>query len=268
MSMIWGSRRLGQAILAGSLIWAGTAGAQNEPAPATVEALQQSQEQMKQELTAIRQEIKAVRSDLRKVLVQLRSVQAAKGRPQKPAPRPPDTTVYDIEIGDSPIRGPKDAPVTVVEYASFACGWCVKEAPTIKKVMETYPGKVRWVMKNYPMWDRAKPSHAAAVLAQKQKGNDGFWKMHDLILAGRTLDVPGLRKHAEAIGMDLAEFDAVIGDKAKMEALAMADTPGGAKVNVRGTPSVYVNGKRLSPRNFEGYKARIDAILKQKEAKK
>lgn len=46
----------------------------------------------------------------------------------------------------------------------------------------------------------------------------------------------------------------------------MVDTPGGAKVNVRGTPSVYVNGIRLSPRNFDTYKARVDAILKKTEA--
>ena len=91
--------------------------------------------------------------------------------------------------------------------------------------------------------------------------------MHDLIVANpRKLDIPGLRKHAETVGMDLEEFDVIMGDKAKMEARAMVDTPGGVKVKVRGTPSVYVNGKRLSPRSFEGYKARIDEILKEKEA--
>lgn len=230
---------------------------------------EQAGQDVQAELTAIKAELRAVRGDLQKVLAELQAVKAAQGKaprqPTRKQPRPKDTTVYDIDLSGSPIRGPQDAKVTVVEYASFKCGWCIREAPVIKEVMETYPNDVRWVFKHFPMWDKAKPAHAAAALAYKQKGNDGFWQMHDLIIGQpKKLDVADLRKHAETLAMDLAEFDGVMADSDQMAALADKDTPKGKTYNVRGTPGVFVNGLRLSPRKLEDYKTRIDEILQGK----
>ena len=163
------------------------------------------------------------------------------------------------------VLGPKDAKVTIVEYVSFACGWCIREVPTLKKVLEANPKDVRWVFKHYPMWPKANAAHAAAALALEQKGQEGFWQMHDMIMEGgaKKLNVPDLRGYAEKLGMDLEKFDAVMADSAKVEALAAQDTADAKKYRVTGTPAIFINGRRLSGRRtVENYQAQIDGILK------
>ncbi|MCH7812748.1 MAG: thioredoxin domain-containing protein [Planctomycetes bacterium] len=249
----------------GGLLLVTSASAQTGSAAAVQSDPQEDQAAIRAQLDEVQSELKAIRADLKKVLVQLAAVKAAQTKP-KPKTRQPDTTVYNIDLGESPIRGPKDAPVTIVEYASFACGFCTREAPVIKKVMDAYPDKVRFVFKQYPMWPKARASHAAMVWAQKQKGDEAYWKMHDLIHAGgtRKLAAADLRVYAEQIGLDLAAFDAMMADQKQVDALSLIDTPTARNYKVTGTPAVFVNGLRLSPRRFEDYKARIEDILKAK----
>jgi len=58
-------------------------------------------------------------------------------------PRQPDTTIYDVNVGDSPYLGPKDAAVTIVEFSDFQCPFCIREVPTLKKLLEDYPDDPR-----------------------------------------------------------------------------------------------------------------------------
>ncbi|MCP4590624.1 MAG: thioredoxin domain-containing protein, partial [bacterium] len=123
---------------------------------------------------------------------------------------------------------------------------------------------VRFVFKNFPLsfHKQAKPVHAAGVLAAK-KDTQTFWKMHDLILANpKKLAVAELRKHAESLGMDLEKFDTVMADSAQIDALLAADMAEAKRCGVRGTPTVLVNGLKLANRKIDGYKGRIDEILK------
>lgn len=221
------------------------------------------------ELKAIRNEIKGLRGEIKQVQTEVRAIKAgqAKAPRAKKPPRKKDTTVYDIDITGAAIRGPEDAKVTIVEFVDFQCPYCVREAPVVKQVMDAYPNDVRWVFKHFPLGfhKKAKPAHAAAALALKNKGNDGFWQMHDLILANaKKLDISDLRAHAETVGMDLAEFDAVMADSDKIDALLKADMDGAKKYGVRGTPTVFVNGVKLTPRGLDNYKARVDEILSGK----
>ena len=253
------------AVTLGLLLCAG-AGAQEQDQPAASTELKEVQVG----LDEVMAELKAIRGDLNKVMTDVKAIKAAQGRTKRQQ-RQPDTTVYNIDIGDSPIRGPKDAPVTIVEYVCYQCPFSVREDPVIKKVMETYPGQIRFVFKHYPlaMHKKAKPAHAAAALAQKQKGNEGFWQMHDLIITdNRKIDISDVRGYAETIGLDLNEFDELMKDPDKMGELLQKDLAGGKKYGVRGTPTVFINGLRLANRKFEGYKARIDEILKGKAAPK
>ena len=263
MKMNWMFRTSIPAVTLVLLLCAG-AGAQEQDKPATSTELKQIQVG----LDEVMAELKAVRGDLNKVMVDVKAIKASQGRPKRQQRRP-DTTVYNIDIGDSPIRGPKDAPVTIVEYVCYQCPFCVREEPVIKKVMDAYPDKVRRVFKHYPlaMHKKAKPAHAAAALAQKQKGTEGFWQMHDLIITdSRKIDISTLRGYAETVGLDLNEFDEVLGDPAKMDELLQKDLTEAKNYRVTGTPAVFINGLRLTPRKFEGYKARIDELLKGQAA--
>ncbi len=213
---------------------------------------------LKTELSSVRKELKAIHRDLNKVLKLVEGGSTAKAR------RKADTTVYDIEIGTSPVLGPDDAPVTIVEFVDFQCPYCVREYPKIKQILDKYPDDVKLVFKHFPLGShkKARPVHAAAQLAHIQGDSELFWKMHDMIMAEpKKVDISDLREHAESLNMDLVKFDEYLADESKIDGLLRADITEAQKCKVRGTPTVFINGLKLADRSINGYKARIDKIL-------
>jgi len=228
-----------------------------------------------EEMRALRSEITSLRKEVRLLQSSMKTLTKALKDSNKPAPaanakrtkRPADTKVYDVTIGSSPVLGAKDAAVTIVEFIDLQCPYCVREYPKIKDVLKAYNGKVRVVFKHKPLsfHKKAKPAHAAVELALREKGNDAFWKMHDMIMASpKKLDIVNLRGYAEKLGLDLKNFDKAMADTAEIDKLLAADTAEAKKCGVRGTPTIMINGLKLTDRSIEGYKKRIDELLKGK----
>lgn len=224
---------------------------------------------LRTELSNVRKELELLRADVKMVLAALGS--GAPGRTgaaapsQAKQPRPVDTTVYDVNTGSSPALGKADAPVTIIEWADFQCPFCAREYPRLKEILAAYPDKVRIVFKHRPLGfhAQAKPAHAAARLAMEQGGSELFWKMHDKIIANpQALEIKDLRGYAEAVNLDLGTFDAAMVDPKKIDQFLQSDLDEAAKCKVNATPTVMINGLKLSDRSIEGYKARIDGLLK------
>jgi protein-disulfide isomerase len=216
---------------------------------------------LRKELAAMRSDIRALRTGMNKVLVAIGEDPSTSA---KKAAMPVSNKKYDIAVGSSPVLGPANAPVTIVEFIDFQCPYCVKEYPKIKEVTQQYPDKVKVVFKNYPLefHKQAKPAHAAAELARLQGGSEQFWKMHDMITASPTkLDIPTLRGYAQSLNMDMAKFNEVMADPNKMNVLLSVDLAEAKKCDVHGTPTVFINGFQLADRSIEGYKSRINNIL-------
>jgi protein-disulfide isomerase len=92
--------------------------------------------------------------------------------------------------------------------------------------------------------------------------------MHDMIMANpKRLEITDLRGYTGSLGLNLAKFDEVMADEKKIDELLKADMSESRKCNVRGTPTVLINGLRLSGRNIEDYKARIDQIIAKDKQK-
>jgi protein-disulfide isomerase len=183
---------------------------------------------------------------------------------RKSAPHPADKRIYNINLESSASLGPQDAPVSIVEFGDFQCPYCVREFPKIQQIFQEYPKEVRFVLKHYPLGfhKKAPPAHAAAELARREQGPKAFWKMHDLILAQpKKLDTTDLRNYAQSLDLDLQQFDALMADQSKFNELLNADREEAKKCNVRGTPTVFINGVKLASRFLEGYKTRINQIL-------
>ena len=188
-----------------------------------------------------------------------------------PSSGPDPNIVYDIAIGSSPVLGPEDAKVTIVEFADMQCPYCIREWPKIRQILTEYPRDVRLVFKHYPLSShtKAKPVHAALELALRNSGTDAFWKMHDMIIARpQNLDPNDLRVYAQSLKLDMAAFDQTLVDQSKMDELIETDMTEARKHGVRGTPTVFVNGRMMTDRSIEAYKARIKQILGEAEAKK
>ncbi len=185
--------------------------------------------------------------------------------PTEPARRrgPDAERVYEIDVADSPSRGPADAQVTVVEFSDFQCPFCGRVTPTLDQVEKTYGDDVRIVFKHLPLriHPNAPKAHAAAEAAKLQ---GKFWEMHDLIFANqRELTEEKFIAHAQQLGLDVERFkkDLASSEVAKR---VEADVAEAARLGVTGTPGFFINGRFFSgAKPFSEFKRMIDAELKK-----
>jgi protein-disulfide isomerase len=179
--------------------------------------------------------------------------------------QPDPTIAYRVELGDAPVRGARDALVTIVVFSDFECPYCGKVEPTLDRVLKEYAGKVRVAWKDFPL--SFHPNAIPAALAARAAGEQGkFWPMHDRLFEQRTLDRASLEGHARALGLDLARFKAAL-DSGKQRPAVLADARQGAEVGVTGTPAFFINGILLSgAQPYETFKAVIDGQLEKARA--
>src|ERR1019366_6506628 len=191
---------------------------------------------------------------------------AAPKKEEARAGEPQPNEAYQAEVKGAPIKGAKDALVTIVQFSDFQCPFGSRVEPTIDQVMKEYDGKVRVACRNMPLpfHDKAKPAAIAAAAANEQ---GKFWQMHDILFKNQqALGPEDLQKYAKEIGLNMDKFKKAIEDK-KLAASVEADSAMGAKIGARGTPAFFVNGRFLSgAQPFDRFKALIDEELKKAEA--
>jgi predicted DsbA family dithiol-disulfide isomerase len=150
----------------------------------------------------------------------------------------------EFTIDAAKVFGSPMAPVTIVEFSDFQCPHCAAANPELHRVVREHEGKVKLVFKHYPLpsHTRAVPAARAAEAAARQ---GKFWEMTDLLFTRqRALEDSDLEKYAEQIGLDMERFRADYASPA-VAAAVDNDRAEGEKVNVEGTPTVYVNGRKL-----------------------
>jgi protein-disulfide isomerase len=186
--------------------------------------------------------------------------------PQPAAPRQQEDpkAVYKVPVDDSPVKGPPDALVTIVESSDFECPYCKRVGPTMKQIEEAYAGKVRFVFKQNPLafHPKAMPSALASEEARAQGGGAKFWAMHDkLFEAAPNLDRASLEKAAQELGLDMAAFRKALDEK-RHEARILRDQALVNSLGAGGTPAFFVNGRKISGAvPFETFKPVIDEEL-------
>jgi protein-disulfide isomerase len=163
------------------------------------------------------------------VTIDLQELRAARGEPD----------------GRGFSRGPAGAPVTIVEFSDFQCPFCRASVPTLKQVLDRYPGKVRWVFRDFPiaaLHPNAPAAHEAARCAGDQ---DKFWDYHDLLFQrSGDLSPQKLKAYAAELGLDATAFARCL-DTGRYRRSVASDIQDGARLGVTVTPTFYVNGRRL-----------------------
>lgn len=135
--------------------------------------------------------------------------------------------------------------------------------------MKEFPKDVNFVYKNYPlpatMHPQAMPAAKAAVAAQKQ---GKFWEMHDKIFQNsRALGNDKYKEFAKEIGLDVAKFEKDF-DSPEVQKQIDEEMVAARAADVTGTPTFFVNGKRVANRSVEGFKDMINSALKADAEKK
>ncbi len=132
------------------------------------------------------------------------------------------------------------------------------------QVLAAYPKDLRFVYKQFPL-EQIHQNAMNAAKASVAAGNQGkFWEMHDeLFKISRNLAMEEIRKKAQEIGLDMKKFDADMASP-ETEKAVRADLELGKTVDVQGTPTMFINGKRVMNRSLEGMKTMVDEELKKK----
>jgi protein-disulfide isomerase len=196
--------------------------------------------------------------------------EAAKQDPQKQQAPPEDTTVWKVPVyEDDPVKGPKDAPVTIVIWSDFQCPFCKRVNDTIKQIMTTYGADVRFVWKDnaLPFHNRAVPAAILGRVAYKTKGDKGFWDAHDAMFEIQPkLEDEDLKGVSEKLGLSWDTVKKAI-DENKHKDKIDQSMDLAADLDARGTPAFFINGRKLSgAQPFDAFKKIIDQELPKAKA--
>ncbi len=181
----------------------------------------------------------------------------------------PDTTVWNVPVGDSPVLGPRDALVTVIEFSDFQCPFCKRVQPTLAALEQKYGADLRVVFKHLPLpfHDRSRPAATLAIEARKKLGDAGFWRAVDLIYASEPrLGESDLERIAVGLHLDWPTVrTAIAGD---LDAPVIdADMRVAQAFGAAGTPHFFINGRRLvGAQPAEAFAEIIDASLAEARA--
>ena len=149
----------------------------------------------------------------------------------------------DVDPDRDHIRGPIDAPVTVVEYGDFECPYCGMAEPVVRELLRDF-GDVRYVWRHLPLNDVHPRAQLAAEAAEAAADQGAFWELHDLLLANqKALRPDDLISYAARLGLDVDRFVNDMGEH--VGGPRVADDVDSADLSgVSGTPTFFINGRR------------------------
>jgi protein-disulfide isomerase len=179
-----------------------------------------------------------------------------------------------INTKDKPVKGAKDAKVTIVEFSDFQCPYCARAHETMSgQVMKEYDGKVKLVYKFFPLgfhpW--AEPAAIAAACAYQQDP-DAFWKLYDYFFTNQQqLNPQNVKDKAteqlQGTKVKMDKWNDCFDNKKTLDYIK-ADQADGAAVGVTGTPAFLINGRKISgAQPFQNFKAVIDDELQRSGSK-
>lgn len=181
----------------------------------------------------------------------------------------PDLTVWKVPVGGSPVLGSPTALVTMIEFSEFQCPFCKKVQPTLERLRAEYGDRLRIVWKDQPISShlRAAPAAQLARAARAQKGEAGFWAVHDLLFASQPkLEDADLEVVARTGRLDVVKAMGAVGNKTFAKAIE-ADLDLGDDVQSSGTPHFFINGRRvIGAKPFDQMKVIIDDEIAKAEA--
>lgn len=165
-----------------------------------------------------------------------------------------------LDFSGSPSSGPEKAPITIVEFTDFRCGFCRINSRILTELTAAYPGKIRRIFKHYShdSGDVGALPHLAS-LAANQQGK--FWEMHHSIMTRPLDNRADLLDRARSMGLQMDTFEKNLVDP-QFKALLARDSSEGEHLGIHATPTTFLNGRRVVGRqSLETWKKHVDELL-------
>ncbi len=171
---------------------------------------------------------------------------------------------FFVEVGDAPVRGPADAPVTLIAFSDFECPYCERGHKTVLQLEREYGDKLRVAYKAFPL-DFHSHAMVAALVAKSAQEQGKFWEFHDKLFLQKGLDMPRLAGYGREVGLDMTKV-AVDLEALRFGSSVQRDLRQGRKLGVTGTPAYFINGRYLSgAKPIEVLRGMIDKELELAE---
>jgi protein-disulfide isomerase len=178
-------------------------------------------------------------------------------------PAPGDTTGTPAPLmADDHVRGPADAPATLIEYGDFQCPSCENFYPYVEQAVIESSSTLKYVYRQFPLI-QAHPNALPAAMASEAAGAQGkFWEMYHLLFENHIdwTDLPNATnkfvEYATTLGLNIERFKADLGSSTLRDRI-QRDQDDGIKIGVQGTPSFFLNGKIMKPASYDEFKALI-----------
>ncbi|REJ76885.1 MAG: hypothetical protein DWQ36_16395 [Acidobacteria bacterium] len=171
---------------------------------------------------------------------------------------------HEFDLTSATWKGSESAPVTLVEFSDFQCPACRGFNPILGELLAEYPEKVRVAFLQSPLRNIHPQAQEAAEASLCARDQDKFWQYHDALFADQSkLAVAELKATANTLGLDMEEFEACLAED-RYAAQVQSDLDQAMKVGASGTPSVFINGRPITPGrvpSLDSLKAIVDDEL-------
>lgn len=184
---------------------------------------------------------------------------AATGGQESTAP-----AIVKVSSAGRPARGPADAKVTLVAFLDYECPFCGRDfRDTYPLIEQHYGSKIRYVVRNFPLTTIHPYAEKAAQAAECARAQGQFWPYHDWLFRHQgALQVAELKDYARRLGLDGLAFDRCL-DSGREAGEIRRDIAAGTAAGVTGTPTFFVNGRRIvGAVPYATMATTIDAALK------
>ncbi len=188
-----------------------------------------------------------------------RKIKRSKPKPMQAENNP--SRIYSIPADNSYWIGGRNAKVEIIVFSDFQCPYCARHSQTMKKILDTYGTDVRIVFKNLPL-SFHKNSMPAAEAAMAAGAQGKFWQMYDILFENRkNLSRRDLESYAKELGLDMRRFKEDMDSHAYSSSIKK-DLETAKEFGINGTPTTFVNGKKISgARATEDFEKIIDRAL-------
>ncbi len=152
----------------------------------------------------------------------------------------------EVALDGKSVRGPRNAPVRVVEFADYQCPYCKQLEPQLERLQHDFGDKVAIAFMDFPL-----PMHAHAdkmAEAANCAGAQGkFWDYHDFLFKDLKdpFDIAVLKEHARMLNLDSAKFDSCLDSNGQATQINK-DMAEGVRLGITGTPTLFINGRFAS----------------------
>jgi protein-disulfide isomerase len=173
----------------------------------------------------------------------------------------PESPVFSISTTDQPSLGNADAPVTIIAFTDYQCPSCAALHPELERLVKEYTGRVRLITRDFPL-NQHPEAFKAAEAAEAAREQGRYWEYVQILLRNQSaLGVEKLKDYAGELKLDRARFDSAL-DSGKFTEAVQRDVEDGMKLGINGTPTLFINGRRVSVKGYDELKASVEAAFK------